>query len=252
MRTTAGDVVKYVTGSVGGLVIGPNSIPVQFGSAIVAIPGAVLAAFRDLRDRDFAAALQTLREGLLAPIKSIGEVLLETANGIKTYVGTQVGTLVAAMPGILMSAIAAVIGTNGQGVLDTIRNLVGGLRPAAATSPVTLAVAPKAAAAVSEAPAPSEAAPAVEAEAPAAATARAPRAVASVRAAAPAAAADQAAPEVDEPSAPVSRSRAAAVRSAVADEVANGPSVPTRTKATQRAGGHNTERPAAAASSRGR
>ncbi len=253
VRSAAGDVVQYVTSSVGGLVIGPNSIPAQFGSAIVAIPAAVMAAFGELKDRDFAAALQTLNQGLFAPITSIGEVLLETANGIKTFVSTQVGTLVAAIPGILMSAIAAVIGNSGEGALGAINNLINRLLPAEATSPASLVVAPKAAAAaLSEEPAPGEAVAAVAAEAPATAPVRTPSADSAVHAAVPAAAAEQAAPQADEAPAPVSRSRAAAVRSAIADEVSNGPAVPARTKPTQRAGGQDTGRPAAAAASRGR
>ncbi|MCW1957570.1 MAG: hypothetical protein KIH64_003300, partial [Mycobacterium sp.] len=179
VKTAAGDVFQYVTSSVGGLVIGPDSIPVQFASAIGEIPAVVKTAFGELKDLDFLAALQTLNQGLLAPIRSIGQVLLETANGIRTYVTSQVGTLVDAIPGILMSAIAAVIGNNGQGLLDTIKNLIGGLLPGAATPAASLVVAPKAAAAVaSDTATVSEAAPVVDAEAPAAVTSRAPRAAA--------------------------------------------------------------------------
>jgi hypothetical protein len=286
VQATAGDVFQYVSGAVTGLVIGPDSIPVRFGSAIAEIPAVVKTALGDLKDRDIAAALKTLNEGLVAPIKSISEVLLQTADGIRTYVSTQVATLAEAIPGILMSAIAAVIGNNGQGLLEAIKDavagLIGGLLPGAVTPAGSKLAVFAEGDVVSDTPAVSDTESVSDTEpvgdtepvsdtdtAPAAAAVApkvgAARAAASVRAAAPAAAAESAieaepvaetpesaAPEAvtDEAAAPVTRSRAAAHRAAVADEVANGPAVTARPKPSQRADRQNTERPRAAAASR--
>ncbi len=276
VKATAGDIFQYVSSSVNGLVFGPDSIPVRFGSAIAEIPAVVKTAFEDLKDRDFAGALQTLNQGLFAPASAIGQALFEVANGITTYVTTQVSTFVAAVPGLLLAAIQAVIGNNSQGLLDAIQDavagLLGGLRPGAAVTPAESKLAAIAEGEfVSDTPAVSEIAPVVDVDAAPAAAAVAPkpaaaRAAASARAVAPAAAAESAAepaievesdaeavaPEADADKvvAPATRSRAAAHRAAVADAVANGPAAKIRAKLAERADRRDAERPQAASASR--
>lgn len=241
LTAAAGDVFNYAGSTFTGLFVGPDSIPAQIGAAVFGVPAVFKAVIAAAKAGDFGLALKTLSDGLIAPITAVGKALRAAVNGLKDFVAGQVQGLASALPSIVIAAVEkAIAGAGPANPAGSVVTLNAG------TPTVSDAVEPVVADSV-----------------PAAAAARTtPRAAASVRAAAPAAAAasaesaveapvaEAAAPQAEAVAPPVTRPRAGAVRAAIADAVANGPSVTSRPKPTLRGDRGNTERPKAAAASR--
>ena len=72
VTSAVSSLLGYVSTAISDLVIGPNSIPVRFGTALGGIPTVVLSAVQSLGTGDVPTALETLSTGLVAPITSIG------------------------------------------------------------------------------------------------------------------------------------------------------------------------------------
>jgi hypothetical protein len=204
--------VGYVGTAISDLVIGPNSIPVRFGTALGGIPTVVLSAVQSLGTGDVPTALETLSTGLVAPITSIGQAIAEAGQNLQAYLTAQINGLVSALPVTFLAAVQSVIGNNVQSVLDSIRNaissLTGGLIPPAAS----VSAAPGLAAA-------RVAAPALSVDVREAVTASPVRQAES-----------DAAPTVRDV---VGRSATAVAQTAAAGDVADQPDVPVRPRARQ-------------------
>jgi hypothetical protein len=204
--------VGYVGTAISDLVIGPNSIPVRFGTALGGIPTVVLSAVQSLGTGDVPTALETLSTGLVAPITSIGQAIAEAGQNLQAYLTAQINGLVSALPVTFLAAVQSVIGNNVQSVLDSIRNaissLTGGLIPPAAS----VSAAPGLAAA-------RVAAPALSVDVREAVTASPVRQAES-----------DAAPTVRDV---VGRSATAVAQTAAAGDVADQPDVPVRPRVRQ-------------------
>ena len=137
VTSAVSSLVGYVGTAISDLVIGPNSIPVRFGTALGGIPTVVLSAVQSLGTGDVPTALETLSTGLVAPITSIGQAIAEAGQNLQAYLTAQINGLVSALPVTFLAAVQSVIGNNVQSVLDSIRNaisaLTGGLIPPAAS-----------------------------------------------------------------------------------------------------------------------
>ncbi len=137
VTSAVSSLLGYVGTAISDLVIGPNSIPVRFGTALGGIPTVVLSAVQSLGTGDVPTALETLSTGLVAPITSIGEAIAEAGQNLQAYLTAQINGLVSALPVTFLAAVQSVIGNNVQSVLDSIRNaisaLTGGLIPPAAS-----------------------------------------------------------------------------------------------------------------------
>ncbi len=212
VTSAVSSLLGYVSTAISDLVIGPNSIPVRFGTALGGIPTVVLSAVQSLGTGDVPTALETLSTGLVAPITSIGQAVAEAGQNLQAYLTAQINGLVSALPVTFLAAVQSVIGNNVQSVLDSIRNaisaLTGGLIPPAAS----VSAAPGLAAARVAAPALSvdvreavTASPVRQAESDAASTV----------------------PDV------VGRSAPAVAQTAAAGDVADQPDVPVRPRARQ-------------------
>jgi len=212
VTSAVSSLVGYVGTAISDLVIGPNSIPVRFGTALGGIPTVVLSAVQSLGTGDVPTALETLSTGLVAPITSIGQAIAEAGQNLQAYLTAQINGLVSALPVTFLAAVQSVIGNNVQSVLDSIRNaisaLTGGLIPPAAS----VSAAPGLAAA-------RVAAPALSVDVREAVTASPVRQAES-----------DAAPTVRDV---VGRSAPAAAQTAEAGDVADQPDVPVRPRARQ-------------------
>ena len=137
VTSAVSSLLGYVGTAISDLVIGPNSIPVRFGTALGGIPTVVLSAVQSLGTGDVPTALETLSTGLVAPITSIGQAIAEAGQNLQAYLTAQINGLVGALPVTFLAAVQSVIGNNVQSVLDSIRNaisaLTGGLIPPAAS-----------------------------------------------------------------------------------------------------------------------
>ena len=212
VTSAVSSLLGYVGTAISDLVIGPNSIPVRFGTALGGIPTVVLSAVQSLGTGDVPTALETLSTGLVAPITSIGEAIAEAGQNLQAYLTAQINGLVGALPVTFLAAVQSVIGNNVQSVLDSIRNaisaLTGGLIPPAAS----VSAAPGLAAA-------RVAAPALSVDVLEAVTASPVRQAES-----------DAAPTVPDV---VGRSAPAVAQTAAAGDVADQPDVPVRPRARQ-------------------
>jgi hypothetical protein len=212
VTSAVSSLLGYVSTAISDLVIGPNSIPVRFGTALGGIPTVVLSAVQSLGTGDVPTALETLSTGLVAPITSIGQAIAEAGQNLQAYLTAQINGLVSALPVTFLAAVQSVIGNNVQSVLDSIRNaissLTGGLIPPAAS----VSAAPGLAAA-------RVAAPALSVDVREAVTASPVRQAES-----------DAAPTVRDV---VGRSAPAAAQTAEAGDVADQPDVPVRPRARQ-------------------
>jgi hypothetical protein len=123
--------------------------------------------------------VQTLSTGLVAPITSIQQAVLEATGSFQSFVTAQINSVTTALPGVLLSAVSTVITNDLQSVLAAVQNAISaltfGLIPPAASVPAV------AAARVTAAPALALATPAASARASAVAS---PRPVAARHAAA--------------------------------------------------------------------
>ncbi|MCX6486408.1 MAG: hypothetical protein NT156_00240 [Mycobacterium sp.] len=137
VTSAVSSLLGYVGTAISDLVIGPNSIPVRFGTALGGIPTVVISAVQSLGTGDVPTALETLSTGLVAPITSIGQAVAEAGQNLQAYLTAQINGLVGALPVTFLAAVQSVIGNNVQSVLDSIRNaisaLTGGLIPPAAS-----------------------------------------------------------------------------------------------------------------------
>lgn len=148
----AGDLLGFVGTTVGGLLIGPDSIVARFGGAILNIPAVLGSAAQSLSTGDIAGTLQTLVAGLSAPLTGIGEALVNAATSLGDFVNTTVNDLVAALPAALLTAVQNVIGGDLGSLFDQVRDVITGLLgiggaaavSAAAAAPVAAAAAPAA------------------------------------------------------------------------------------------------------------
>ncbi len=212
VTSAVSSLLGYVGTAISDLVIGPNSIPVRFGTALGGIPTVVLSAVQSLGTGDVPTALETLSTGLVAPITSIGQAIAEAGQNLQAYLTAQINGLVGALPVTFLAAVQSVIGNNVQSVLDSIRNaisaLTGGLIPPAAS----VSAAPGLAAA-------RVAAPALSVDVREAGTASPVRQAES-----------DAAPTVPDV---VGRSAPAVAQTAAAGDVADQPDVPVRPRARQ-------------------
>ncbi len=212
VTSAVSSLLGYVSTAISDLVIGPNSIPVRFGTALGGIPTVVLSAVQSLGTGDVPTALETLSTGLVAPITSIGQAVAEAGQNLQAYLTAQINGLVSALPVTFLAAVQSVIGNNVQSVLDSIRNaisaLTGGLIPPAAS----VSAAPGLAAA-------RVAAPALSVDVREAGTASPVRQAES-----------DAAPTVPDV---VGRSAPAVAQTAAAGDVADQPDVPVRPRARQ-------------------
>lgn len=212
VTSAVSSLLGYVGTAISDLVIGPNSIPVRFGTALGGIPTVVLSAVQSLGTGDVPTALETLSTGLVAPITSIGQAIAEAGQNLQAYLTAQINGLVSALPVTFLAAVQSVIGNNVQSVLDSIRNaisaLTGGLIPPAAS----VSAAPGLAAA-------RVAAPALSVDVLEAVTASPVRQAES-----------DAAPTVPDV---VGRSAPAVAQTAAAGDVADQPDVPVRPRARQ-------------------
>ena len=212
VTSAVSSLLGYVSTAISDLVIGPNSIPVRFGTALGGIPTVVLSAVQSLGTGDVPTALETLSTGLVAPITSIGQAVAEAGQNLQAYLTAQINGLVSALPVTFLAAVQSVIGNNVQSVLDSIRNaisaLTGGLIPPAAS----VSAAPGLAAA-------RVAAPALSVDVREAVTASPVRQAES-----------DAAPTVPDV---VGRSAPAVAQTAAAGDVADQPDVPVRPRARQ-------------------
>ncbi len=212
VTSAVSSLLGYVGTAISDLVIGPNSIPVRFGTALGGIPTVVLSAVQSLGTGDVPTALETLSTGLVAPITSIGQAVAEAGQNLQAYLTAQINGLVSALPVTFLAAVQSVIGNNVQSVLDSIRNaisaLTGGLIPPAAS----VSAAPGLAAA-------RVAAPALSVDVLEAVTASPVRQAES-----------DAAPTVGDV---VGRSAPAVAQTAAAGDVADQPDVPVRPRARQ-------------------
>ena len=212
VTSAVSSLLGYVGTAISDLVIGPNSIPVRFGTALGGIPTVVLSAVQSLGTGDVPTALETLSTGLVAPITSIGQAVAEAGQNLQAYLTAQINGLVSALPVTFLAAVQSVIGNNVQSVLDSIRNaisaLTGGLIPPAAS----VSAAPGLAAA-------RVAAPALSVDVLEAVTASPVRQAES-----------DAAPTVPDV---VGRSAPAVAQTAAAGDVADQPDVPVRPRARQ-------------------
>ena len=212
VTSAVSSLLGYVGTAISDLVIGPNSIPVRFGTALGGIPTVVLSAVQSLGTGDVPTALETLSTGLVAPITSIGQAIAEAGQNLQAYLTAQINGLVGALPVTFLAAVQSVIGNNVQSVLDSIRNaisaLTGGLIPPAAS----VSAAPGLAAA-------RVAAPALSVDVLEAVTASPVRQAES-----------DAAPTVGDV---VGRSAPAVAQTAAAGDVADQPDVPVRPRARQ-------------------
>ena len=215
VTSAVSSLLGYVSTAISDLVIGPNSIPVRFGTALGGIPTVVLSAVQSLGTGDVPTALETLSTGLVAPITSIGQAIAEAGQNLQAYLTAQINGLVGALPVTFLAAVQSVIGNNVQSVLDSIRNaisaLTGGLIPPAAS----VSAAPGLAAA-------RVAAPALSVDVLEAVTASPVRQAES-----------DAAPTVPDV---VGRSAPAVAQTAAAGDVADQPDVPVRPRARQSVG----------------
>ena len=212
VTSAVSSLLGYVGTAISDLVIGPNSIPVRFGTALGGIPTVVLSAVQSLGTGDVPTALETLSTGLVAPITSIGQAIAEAGQNLQAYLTAQINGLVSALPVTFLAAVQSVIGNNVQSVLDSIRNaisaLTGGLIPPAAS----VSAAPGLAAA-------RVAAPALSVDVREAVTASPVRQAES-----------DAAPTVPDV---VGRSASAVAQTAAAGDVADQPDVPVSPRARQ-------------------
>jgi len=242
VTAAATDVYAYFNSTVAGLLSGPTSIPARFGDALGAIPVVVITAVQALATGDLPTAVQTLSTGLVAPITSIQQAVLDATQSFQSFVTAQINSVTFALPGVLLSAVSTVITNDLQSVLAAVQNAISaltfGLIPPAASAPAAAAVA---AARVTAAPALALAKPAASARASAVAS---PRPVAARHAAA---AAVSAAPAVTAPTDTLDRADAT---SAVADAAPVAPKSGSRSRVGVRHAGKVASDAAPAASRR--
>jgi len=139
VTTAAADLFAYFNSTISGLLIGPNSIPVRFGAALGAIPTVLGTAVQALSTGNIPAALQALGTGLVAPVTAVGQAIVDAGQAFQSYVTAQISGLTNALPGLLLAAVSTVITNNVQSVLAAVQSaiagLLGGLIPAAASTP---------------------------------------------------------------------------------------------------------------------
>lgn len=200
----AGDVLGYLTATVTGLIAGPDSVLARVIGAAVNIPTVLGSAIQSLTGGNFAAAIQTVATGLIAPFTAIGQAVVDAVQSFKTLVTTKLSTVATALPNILLNSIQVALGGNMGSLLTTVQtaitNWISTLVPQASAVAPAAAVAASVTAAAAPVAAVAAAAPAV------AAAAVAPRAA---RHAAPAAAAQAPAARSQAASAPAPRAAAA-------------------------------------------
>lgn len=143
VTAAATDVFAYFNSTVAGLFIGPTSIPARFGGALGAIPVVLVTAVQALATGDLPTALQTLSTGLVAPITSIQQAVLDATGSFQSFVTAQINSLTTALPGVLVSAVSTVITNDLQSVLAAVQNAISaltlGLIPPAASTPAVAA-----------------------------------------------------------------------------------------------------------------
>ncbi len=136
LLATAGEVFDYLGAAIAGLISGPESIPVRFGDALAAIPVTLGSALQSLGTGDLVTAIQTVSDGLAAPVQGITAALTEAGQAFQAFLTTEFTGLVGALPGVLLAAVQTVITTNVQSLIDTVTNalsgLLGGLVPGSA------------------------------------------------------------------------------------------------------------------------
>lgn len=143
VTAAATDVFAYFNSTVAGLFIGPTSIPARFGDALGAIPVVLVTAVQALATGDLPTAVQTLSTGLVAPITSIQQAVLEATGSFQSFVTAQINSVTTALPGVLLSAVSTVITNDLQSVLAAVQNAISaltfGLIPPAASVPAVAA-----------------------------------------------------------------------------------------------------------------
>jgi len=143
VTAAATDVFAYFNSTVAGLFIGPTSIPARFGDALGAIPVVLVTAVQALATGDLPTAVQTLSTGLVAPITSIQQAVLEATGSFQSFVTAQINSVTTALPGVLLSAVSTVITNDLQSVLAAVQNAISaltfGLIPPAASTPAVAA-----------------------------------------------------------------------------------------------------------------
>jgi hypothetical protein len=143
VTAAATDVFAYFNSTVAGLFSGPTSIPARFGGALAAIPVALVTAVQALGTGDIPTALQTLSTGLVAPITSIQQAILDATGSFQSFVTAQINSVTLALPGVLLSAVSTVITNDLKSVLDVVQNAISaltlGLIPPAASVPAVAA-----------------------------------------------------------------------------------------------------------------
>ena len=145
VTAAATDVFAYFNSTVAGLFSGPTSIPARFGGALGAIPVVVVTAVQAFSTGDLPTAVQTLSTGLVAPITSIQQAVLDATGSFQSFVTAQINSVTLALPGVLLSAVSTVITNDLQSVLAAVQNAISaltfGLIPPAASTPSAAAVA---------------------------------------------------------------------------------------------------------------
>jgi hypothetical protein len=144
VTAAATDVFAYFNSTVAGLFSGPTSIPARFGGALGAIPVVLVTAVQALATGDLPTALQTLSTGLVAPITSIQQAVLDASQSFQSFVNAQINSVTLALPGVLLSAVSTVITNDLKSVLNVVQNAISaltlGLIPPAASVPAVAAV----------------------------------------------------------------------------------------------------------------
>lgn len=139
LTTAAGNVLGYLGTAVTGLLVGPDSIPARIGAAIGDIPTVLGAAVAALSAADLATAVQTVTTGLAAPLTEVGQTLADAAQAFQGFLNAELNSVVNALPGIILAAIQTVVGGSVAATLESITStfsgLLGGLLPAAASTP---------------------------------------------------------------------------------------------------------------------
>ena len=152
LGATGTEVLGTLTTAFNGLLVGPSSIPAQFGAALGNIPTVLVTSFSSLTTGNLPAALETLTTGLVAPLTAVAETVTNALQAFQAYVTGVVVNIVSSLPGVLLNSIGTVLGVNLQSALSgaegALTNLLGGLSslipglPSAAAVPAAAAVSP--------------------------------------------------------------------------------------------------------------
>ena len=126
----AGPFLDYVKTAASSLLFGPDSLPATLIGVLPTVIGNVGSA---LGGGDFNAALKAITDGLAAPLNAVKEVIANVTTQFNAFVSGQLGTIVGALPAVLVAAVQKVIGVNlsdALGAISTVlENLFGGVLP---------------------------------------------------------------------------------------------------------------------------